>query len=559
MMPDRYSSMRKRRRRRAYAPLPEESESSGGVTPPPVGNVWSFSRDLTSSEWVKGQVVVTADALGEPARTSTADKVSELAGAGQHYISRRMEDARDGFPQVVTFYAKKGERRYLTVRSNGRGGLPATTLIDLADGTILRDPVEHVVEVQAMGQGWYWIKVRHLQGYMLAGTITPLWQFVLTENAAGNIQYTGVAGSGLYLWDLEYHPNVTGATLVPNYAVLPTSGASILRVGFMSSDDLMGLGPGHEAPSEGKPCYNVSLFVPNFSSIGGYLDLARDNDIYLVLNFARGRGQWFDANGNFDITRYKNNVVQWNTHTRVREFIEAGKIMAYVHDEPNHPQFKGTLTPSLVNDCGLYHKELWPGILTCVRANGETFTDGWAGYGKPRDGYTGIDYGWMQFGPQHSPAGTIAATYASHKALFSALNMGMITGLNYYDGGNTTLVEGVQPCWDYEGNKASSGYIAGSSDNVFPRATLLNCGDSRVTSATNVVCSPAWVKKAIDTAITDPDSPFFLMWQHAHETNTVNTPYFIAMEARADIVAGLRYAINKGLTRTAFNGLRTAK
>lgn len=532
------------------------------VDPPQQGNVWTFPRELENPVWGLMNATIGVNVAAGVDDTTTADKLTEDNANGQHRVFRSMLEALDNQPQVVALYAKRVERSLVAVRSVSRNGNANITIVDLDSGVVLRRDGEHAAEVRRMAAGWWWIKVE--LATVRSGVTEPVWHVNVLETAA-SLTHQGVAGRGVLLWDLQYHPNRRAAGLTPEFPEVLPGTTHLLRVGFFNGDasiggvNLLGKGPDMVPASPSTPIYRAAMFTPELDTLDAYLDIAEANDILLVLNFAGGRFQWI-VNNQFNLDAYKARVDRFANHARLRQRIVARGVIGYAHDEPQHPNFNGTLSPTLVNQSCLHHKAIWPGIIVAVRVNGETLTEGWDGAPVPGTGWTGIDYGWMQFGPQHSPAQTFAQAYAAHKALLSSVNLGMIPGLNFIDGGNTTDVDTVTACWDYAGSGASSGYLVGGGDPTgLPDASEWPCGSTSIANNTRVVSNPAWVRRAVTAAVADADAPCFMLWSHPENGSVVGHARHIALMAQANVRAGLRDAITLGLARVTWNGWRAIK
>jgi hypothetical protein len=527
-------------------------------------------RAMDNDVWTKFGATVMTDLDEAPDESSTsADLLREDGTNGQHRIEREMPQGEANQPQLVIGYAKPVGRELLWVRSTGRNGTVLHSIFSLTDaGSVLRQDAGHTSSIWLMPNGWYAFRVVLSAAGMGSGATTPLWRFNLAA-ASNTLSYQGDTSvvRGVELWDLRYHPNTSGVNVeFPEYEVQTPGGggepeAHILRVGWMGAQNVLGLGPGDQPGSDSNPIFRVAMFTPNLNNINAKLELAEEKDILLVLNFARSRNNWLEQTASGPVYRhslYEDEINAWANHAGIALAIKERRVVAYAHDEPNHPDFNDTLSPFLFNEGNRAHKDIWSDVITTNRVNGQVLAAGWGGFDPVE--YDGCDYGWIQFAPQHTPAGTPAQIYATHKAALNDLNLGFIPGLNWANGGHTSSVNnaGVDHCWDYNNDGISRGILIGTRDSVFADGQKVPCGDSRITGSTIATCNPGWLRAMLDAVYNDTEAPFFLMWQHPGDT-TVNHPNHVAAMLHPQMIAAMRYAINRGAERPLWGGWRPVK
>lgn len=340
------------------------------------------------------------------------------------------------------------------------------------------------------------------------------------------------------------------------------------RVGLRSGPaglgpDSTGMGPGDDMVG---PSYSFILeATPELNKVREHIALADQHDVVLMMAPSRGRGGWAPG-GNFSWSLYEAKVREFQSDTTFRRAVNQRRVLLYVVDEPQHPDFNGTISPTEVNQMGLLHKEIWPGALTFVRMSGNTLTNGWdnangVNQPPPAGGYTGLDYGWLQYSAATSDS-TFAQVYAVDKQKLAALNMGMVPGINWWAGGIGHLpgqnsLDGVNACWDINNNNSSSGYIVGIDQPApYSEGTKYNCG-SLPTGVTRTVVSPEWFRRWADVVFSDADAPFVAYWRHPDDSATI--PGAEALGKRSDFVSALDYVITKTASRTSWNGYRTPK
>lgn len=351
---------------------------------------------------------------------------------------------------------------------------------------------------------------------------------------------------------------------------------------------LMGFGAGGDRGEVGQgpgldfadPRCKVLLFVPNITDIGSKIDTADQHDILLLLNVAGNKGAWTTTvNGTvtLDMGKYEANVRKYrptddNTafpdRLKFADAVRRKRVLLYVVDEPNlrnadNPSVPD-ISPTQVNQMALIHKAVWPDGLTIVRAAANTLNGGWAGLSKPSGGYTGVDYCWLQYNNNHAKGASGSQPWTTPNdprdvweeqrniIAQNNLNMGLCVSMNLYVSGIGQDFLGVSARWDVGNDGGPLNYLLG--DREAARATEVT---TLLDSYRSLCTSPDWIKKFADLATADADAPFLMYWQHATATNPSNE--FQAFYERADFQAAFDYAINKGLTRTVSNGLRTPK
>jgi len=369
--------------------------------------------------------------------------------------------------------------------------------------------------------------------------------------------------------------------------VLGTTTSTALPVGMMafgSGGSFGDVGENLDLVS-GTPRVQCCMFVPNINNIGAQIDVADQFGIQLVLNVAGTKPLYCDTVAGvltLNMGTYESNVRRFapdNTafadRLKFADAVRRKRIVFYVVDEPNrtNAQDKNVpdITPTQVNQMALIHKAVWQGYdpICIVRATATTLWGGWSGLSRPSGGYTGVDYCWLQYtnthakgggsvtGPWQTPIEPDAALQTQRDYITANnVNMGMVMSLNLWSGGpGVNSTSGVAAAWDTDGPGGSSalGYVVGISDTN--EATVLTSPPPN--STRSLVANPDWIKKVADLATADSDLPFLLFWQHATSTNPASD--FLAIYQRQDYQDALEYAINKGLTRSSFNGWRTPK
>lgn len=351
----------------------------------------------------------------------------------------------------------------------------------------------------------------------------------------------------------------------------PTDLGTALRVGVANSNEIVGMGPatgGYSANAS--PLFTVYGydFGIAVADIVDRINKTRAANGILVFAPSRNRNQHMDPITDlFSRTEYESVVRQYEGIPEIQEAVDDGVVHMIIADEFNHPSYNSSADPDDLNWAGNLHKSIWPGVLTSARMGADTLHNGWNGSGVLSSTFwTGLDYGWSQRAGQHNGR-TLSAYFADEKARLLSSGLGQIQGLNWWNGGIKVDSEGVKACWDIENDGSSSGFIigsAGTSGSAFEPGQHVGCGSSigGITGNPKVVSNPAWIKHWADVVTADPDTPFGILWVYTVDGDiggAVTAPNILDLPVRSDMVAALKYAINKGLTRTNFNGFRTPK
>lgn len=336
--------------------------------------------------------------------------------------------------------------------------------------------------------------------------------------------------------------------------------STALPLGVFSGNPTLGLGPGGDS---GSPKWTAAQYAPQPSTISDDIDTADANNITLVLTFPGNKGAWNDAQGNFSYQLYVQRLQRFAKGTpfqqvsdavadKITDALNRRRIICYIVDEPN---ITPGMTPTVVNNMAGEHKALWPGCITAVRTAPSTLKAGFNGGTLPPSGWTNVDYAWAQYSLQHSqPNKTFAQMLSDERTILvqNDMNMGLITSLNIWAGGNHVDLDGVAACWDVRDDGTFSGYIAGTHEAN--ETAEIPCGTD--VTRTSVIASPAWIERYAEVVGADPDIPLALFWNYAPGTSTDN---YAGWYTRSDYTAAFDYALGVAAARSSFSGWRTAK
>lgn len=329
---------------------------------------------------------------------------------------------------------------------------------------------------------------------------------------------------------------------------------------FQWKHENYGKGPGNDTTG---PIWKATQYGIQPNTVLDLIANARTYGITVYANLVGSRAQYTDAVGGnliFNMSKYE---------ARVRRFTVAGGasaavaaavalaftdkvFVAYTIDEPNIDIFAGSVPPSVCNQLGLLHKSIWPGCLTAIRCQSSYLKDGIPG------GYTGLDYGWAQYGTPHRSE-TFAAFQARNKAEFLSVDMGCVPGVNWVNAPTPQQAFGSvafpSNLWDHDNNPATADKRVWG-DNSTNKGLVV--GDE---PTTNIywMASPNYLRACADYIKNDLDAPTFMIWANPISESTIREDIYKPYWDRSDFVSAEDYVINTLATRASWTGWRTPK
>ena len=167
------------------------------------------------------------------------------------------------------------------------------------------------------------------------------------------------------------------------------------------------------------------------SSAPGVLNAAQNNGERVVVNLAGGRQYFKNADGTFNITKWKSRVGAYKT-VNLGQYISSGAVVGRSDDEPTCMQCWGgkQITNAQLEEMAKYSKSLWPSMPTGVRA---------APTKLGTASFSSLDFAWAQWeGPLHQPSYRMTPQQYRDTQVAAAqkLGLGLVFGLNYLDGGD---------------------------------------------------------------------------------------------------------------------------
>lgn len=339
-----------------------------------------------------------------------------------------------------------------------------------------------------------------------------------------------------------------------------------LGVGVYTGGAVVGRGPDTVAAGDTDPPFWTALhYAPNPNNIIADIATADAKGITLILSLAGNKNQWLDpGTGAFSVTRYVTQLRRFTTPAMsaadaaiITDAMARRRIIVYAMDEPNLDDFA---TPQQVHQINVEIKAIWPNCLTAMRTSPTILRNGWGGNSMPAGGYTKLDYGWLHYSIAHARDQlTFEEAYDIEQAVIdnNNMNIGLFVTMNMWGGGGLRVdTDGVDACW-YVDNDAPTGRFGYIRGNRSAPGTFMACGTISMTEQGDApITSPDWIRRLATWAVTKPEIPWILYWNHTPNTGSSE---FDSYYLRSDFVSAFEDAINTGAARTVANDYRTPK
>ena len=155
-------------------------------------NLLTYSSNFENAVWIKTNVSILEDVIETPRGTSEADKLTENASSGVHWIGRNYTTSATDYTFSVFVKAAERSRLIIAATADARG-----VGFDLASGGLFSQTLtanQGIGVIENMGEGWFRCSM------MWAATAaTNGIRFYLVD-AANATSYTGDGSSGIYVW-----------------------------------------------------------------------------------------------------------------------------------------------------------------------------------------------------------------------------------------------------------------------------------------------------------------------------------------------------------------------
>ena len=171
-----------------------------------------------------------------------------------------------------------------------------------------------------------------------------------------------------------------------------------------------------------------ALRLPTPYTLPLNLATARSKGARLVLRLSGSESNIKNADGTFSLTKWKTMVNRFKT-VDFNSYITDGTVLGhYLIDEPYRAARWGgkTISQATIEQMAQYSKQLWPGMITFVRA-----PPSWLASSTTT--YTYLDAGWAQYA---SYQGNVTTWITAEAAKAKVKGLGLMVGANVLNGGN---------------------------------------------------------------------------------------------------------------------------
>lgn len=175
----------------------------------------------------------------------------------------------------------------------------------------------------------------------------------------------------------------------------------------------------------------LQMLSPGTSGLSA-LASAQKYGIKLVVNLAGSRTNYKNADGTFNMTKWKSWIDKWRT-VNIAPYVTNGTILGhYLVDEPSWPGSWGgkAITPAQLEEMAHYSKSIWPAMATTIRVRPDYLIGA---------SVADIDFAWSQWeGVLHGSSFKLTPEQWRDQQIANAQKAGvkLIFGLNFLDGGD---------------------------------------------------------------------------------------------------------------------------
>ena len=203
------------------ANLPRLDYTGGGcpklLMEPTRTNLATYSEQFDNAAWTKRNITISSNSIVSPDGYLNADKLPETTANDRHDLFQGFS-AVSGTTYSLSFFAKAAERTFCYASFGSALINGNNTYFNLSNGTVVSTPAGVTASIVDYGNGWYRCSITATA----SGSGTAYFVCGNSNNGTGFV-YTGVSGSGIYLWgaQLEAGPYAT--------SYIPTFNASVTR------------------------------------------------------------------------------------------------------------------------------------------------------------------------------------------------------------------------------------------------------------------------------------------------------------------------------------------
>lgn len=193
------------------------------------------SADFATT-WGKSNTTVSVNTTTSPDGGVNGDKIEETAVTGEHYVRQYLTGLTTNTTYTISAFVKAAERTKFRIRaldtdlvSNGYYATFDLSAITATGGSSGAGSVTGTPSITPVGNGWFRCVV---SGNASTGTKYTIDLFLV--DAAGAINYAGVAGEGLFLWGAQCELGSFPTSYIPTTTTALTRSADVASVNTLS-------------------------------------------------------------------------------------------------------------------------------------------------------------------------------------------------------------------------------------------------------------------------------------------------------------------------------------
>ena len=208
---------------------PTTGESLGLLVEEARSNLLLRSEEFDNASWVKLLATASANAISAPNGTTTADKLEETSGTGEHLVYQ----VRTGSNETVTLsvFCKQAERTRVRLGFSNFATEGTGAIYDLVSGSVVLTPASGIdytnpsASISAFGNGWFRCVFTITKG-IINTTNNP---FVETVTGT-SFSFAGTAGSGIYVWGAQLETGAFPTSYISTTAATVTRAADVASI-----------------------------------------------------------------------------------------------------------------------------------------------------------------------------------------------------------------------------------------------------------------------------------------------------------------------------------------
>ena len=185
------------------------------LTEPQSTNLVTDSEDFSDNSWTKIRTLVTPNSVISPEGSVNASTLS-VSGAtgGEEFIRVSSLDSNEA---TCSFYVKKGNWRYITIRSVNN------SVFDFDTETFTLTGTDETLSFDKLNDGWYRLKASSpTRSYCSIG-----FAATATTPSAGS----GVDGTNVYIWGAQIEEQSYATSYIPTYGAIATRSGDLVTNG----------------------------------------------------------------------------------------------------------------------------------------------------------------------------------------------------------------------------------------------------------------------------------------------------------------------------------------